>query len=134
MATPLSLDSFDQGANGTVTRDDNDTPLDESDDQLIYTPAANYIGADTFTYTVSDGNGGTGTATVAVTVTRENDAPTTMNDDSHTAENSAATSTCSPTTPTPIATKRLTVDRSPGAPRHGGPRQRRHAAATATAG
>ena len=39
-----------------------------------YTPAANYNGADSFTYTVSDGNGGTATATVTVTVTAVNDA------------------------------------------------------------
>ena len=29
---------------------------------VSYTPAANYHGADSFTYTISDGNGGTATA------------------------------------------------------------------------
>jgi outer membrane protein OmpA-like peptidoglycan-associated protein len=33
-----------------------------------YTPAANYLGEDTFTYTISDGRGGTASATVHVTV------------------------------------------------------------------
>ncbi len=31
---------------------------------VSYTPAANFIGTETFTYTISDGNGGTDTATV----------------------------------------------------------------------
>ncbi len=35
---------------------------------LVYTPAANFTGTDTFTYTVNDGNGGTDTATVTINV------------------------------------------------------------------
>lgn len=35
----------------------------------VYTPNANYVGTDSFTYTVSDGHGGTATATVTITVT-----------------------------------------------------------------
>ena len=30
-----------------------------ADGTITYTPAANYNGADSFTYTISDGNGGT---------------------------------------------------------------------------
>jgi large repetitive protein len=45
-----------------------------------YTPAANYSGADTFSYTVSDGNGGTDTGSVSVSVTPENDAPVADDD------------------------------------------------------
>ena len=45
-----------------------------------YTPAANYNGADSFTYTVSDGHGGTATGTVNVTVTPVNDAPVAVGD------------------------------------------------------
>jgi len=36
---------------------------------ITYTPAANYVGADQFTYTISDGFGGTATGTADVTVT-----------------------------------------------------------------
>jgi len=35
---------------------------------VTYTPAPNYVGADTFTYTISDGNGGTAVGTVTVDV------------------------------------------------------------------
>ncbi len=47
---------------------------------VLYTPAANFYGSETFTYTVSDGNGGTATATVTMNVTNTNDAPTANND------------------------------------------------------
>lgn len=66
----LAVDSFTQGALGTVTLDDNGT-ADTSDDQLIYTASAGVAGTDSFTYTVSDGDGGTDTAKVTVTVTNE---------------------------------------------------------------
>src|SRR5206468_1399200 len=46
---------------------------------VSYTPAANYNGADSFTYTIGDGNGGTATATVSVTVTSVNDNPVAVN-------------------------------------------------------
>ena len=36
--------------------------------RILYTPQANYVGTDTFTYTISDGNGGTAQATVTVNV------------------------------------------------------------------
>ena len=36
---------------------------------VLYTPAPNFNGTDSFTYTVSDGHGGTANATVTVTVT-----------------------------------------------------------------
>src|SRR5439155_5374436 len=46
-----------------------------ADQTITYTPAANYNGADTFTYLVSDGHGGTATGSVSLTVTAVNDAP-----------------------------------------------------------
>lgn len=71
----LLLEGFTQGGQGAVTRLDNGTPLDTSDDLLRYTPAPSFVGQDTFTYTISDGNGGFAIATVTVDVT---DAPYTM--------------------------------------------------------
>jgi len=65
---PLLLASFTSGSDGVVTRNDNGTPGDLTDDTLTYTPDAGFIGTDTFTYTVSDGNSGSDTATVTVTV------------------------------------------------------------------
>jgi hypothetical protein len=43
--------------------------------KLAYTPAANYNGADSFTYKANDGTADSNTATVSVTVTAVNDAP-----------------------------------------------------------
>ncbi len=72
----LANDSFEgtpaitgttNGANGTVTVNDNGTPGDTSDDYVVYTPNADFNGADSFTYTVTSG-GVTETATVNVTV------------------------------------------------------------------
>ncbi len=48
--------------------------------EVVYTPAANFAGTDSFTYTVTDGNGGTATARVAVTVTAVDDLPVAVND------------------------------------------------------
>ncbi|MGI4721312.1 MAG: tandem-95 repeat protein [Janthinobacterium lividum] len=47
-----------------------------ADGQYSYAPAANYHGADSFTYKVGDGKGGSNTYTVKVTVNPVNDAPT----------------------------------------------------------
>jgi uncharacterized repeat protein (TIGR01451 family) len=57
----LTVASVTQGAHGSVVNNGDD---------VTYTPAAGFSGADSFTYTISDGNGGTDTATVTVTVTR----------------------------------------------------------------
>ncbi|MCG8583703.1 MAG: Ig-like domain-containing protein, partial [Pirellulales bacterium] len=49
----LSIDSFTQGGDGTVT---------EQDGQLVYTPTGPFIGVDSFDYTVVDPAGRTSTA------------------------------------------------------------------------
>ena len=64
----ISVDSFTQGASGTVT--------DNGDGTLTYAPNADFNGSDSFTYTISDGQGGANTATVNVTVNPINDTPT----------------------------------------------------------
>jgi hypothetical protein len=48
--------------------------------QVVYTPGADFVGTDSFTYTIADGHGGASTATVTVTVTAVNDAPVAVND------------------------------------------------------
>jgi subtilisin len=55
----LALDAVSQPGHGSAAIDGG---------QVLYTPAAGYVGADSFDYTVSDGNGGTDTGTVNVTV------------------------------------------------------------------
>jgi hypothetical protein len=92
------LVSFAQPANGTVTRNDNGTPSDTSDDRLVYAPNANFFGTDTFTYAMNDTNvpqGASSTGTVVVTVNNVNDAPTLVNDPVTAEENVARTITFS---------------------------------------
>lgn len=57
---------------------------------VVYKPAANFFGTETFTYTINDGFGGLATATVTVTVTPTNDNPTAADDSLSIAEDSAA--------------------------------------------
>lgn len=47
-----------------------------SGNDVVYTPATDFNGSDTFTYELSDGVGGTATGTVTVSVASINDAPT----------------------------------------------------------
>lgn len=65
----LSIASFNQGTNGSVTQVGN---------QLIYTPSVGFSGTDSFTYVVSDGKAQT-TATVTLTV--EKTSPTEPDSD-----------------------------------------------------
>jgi hypothetical protein len=58
---------------------------------LIYTPAAGFVGTETFTYTISDGNDMTDTATVTVTVANVNNPPTANDDEFTRAEDAAET-------------------------------------------
>ncbi|MBK8900370.1 MAG: tandem-95 repeat protein [Anaerolineaceae bacterium] len=58
--------------------------------QISYTPAANFFGSESFTYTMNDGHGGSDTATVTIEVTPVNDMPTANNDYEATTENSNA--------------------------------------------
>ncbi|QDG52671.1 tandem-95 repeat protein [Persicimonas caeni] len=64
----LTLTAITTGpTNGTASITNN---------QIDYTPDANFNGTDTLTYEISDGNGGTDTATLTITVNAVNDAPT----------------------------------------------------------
>jgi uncharacterized repeat protein (TIGR01451 family) len=62
----LSLTIVDQPGHGSTQISGNG---------VVYTPTANYFGADTFTYQISDGRGGLASGTVNVSVLAVNDAP-----------------------------------------------------------
>src|SRR5262249_30637946 len=64
----ISVVSFTQPAHGTVTVNPNGS--------YLYSPAANYNGADSFTYTLTNGNARASAATVNLTITAVNDPPT----------------------------------------------------------
>ncbi|MDM3863116.1 MAG: choice-of-anchor L domain-containing protein, partial [Aphanizomenon gracile PMC644.10] len=53
---------------GKVSRDNNQTPTDLSDDKLLYTPPLDFNGIDTFQYTLGDGQNGTATGKVSIEV------------------------------------------------------------------
>jgi uncharacterized repeat protein (TIGR01451 family) len=71
IGVPLTITNFDQTTTkgGTIKLDDNATPDNKSDDQLIYTPPANFADTDNFNYTLSDGKE-TSTAKVTVLVNK----------------------------------------------------------------
>ncbi|NNK12120.1 MAG: T9SS type B sorting domain-containing protein [Flavobacteriaceae bacterium] len=52
--------------NGTLTRDDNGTPNDPTDDIFNYVPDSGFLGADDFIYTVCDMSGNCDSATIYV--------------------------------------------------------------------
>src|SRR5206468_10518020 len=55
-----------------------------TDGSLVYMPALNFNGTDSFTYKAGDGQAQSGVATVTITVTPVNDAPVAANDDTYT--------------------------------------------------
>lgn len=64
---PLAITSIGVPAHGTATLLDNGTPDDPSDDRVLYTAEAGFVGQDSFTYAVANAQGAD-TATVTVTV------------------------------------------------------------------
>ncbi len=65
---------------GSTVQPTHGTVALNSNGSFIYTPAADYFGADSFVYTINDGRGKTATATAAINVTAVNDAPRAVND------------------------------------------------------
>ncbi len=65
---PLHITAVTPPTHGTATLNDNGTPANPADDFIVYAPAADFVGVDSFSYTISDGFGGTAPATVTVTV------------------------------------------------------------------
>jgi subtilisin family serine protease len=60
----------------SVTQPSLGSAVIQSDGKILYTPAQDAYGSDSFGYTISDGAGGTASASVSVTVTPVNDPPT----------------------------------------------------------
>ncbi len=58
----------------------------QPDNQVLYTPEANYNGADSFTYRITDADSDTVTATVTLTITPANDLPVAVADQATTEE------------------------------------------------
>ncbi|MBD2557075.1 Ig-like domain-containing protein [Aphanizomenon flos-aquae] len=73
---------------GTITRDNNGTPTDLSDDRLIYNPVAEFTGQDSFTYNITDG---LVKEQATVTLNVANDAPPAINERLNTPINTAIT-------------------------------------------
>ena len=71
---PLSVTGHDAVSvnGGTVTVN--------PDGSFDYTPPAEFVGMDSFSYTVGDGNAGSSTATVSINVLNVNDPPVALND------------------------------------------------------
>ncbi len=78
---PLSVTAITTPAHGTATI--------EVDGTVIYIPAPNFYGSDSFSYTVGDGQGAADTATVTLTISPVNDAPIANDDAVVTAEDTA---------------------------------------------
>ena len=83
-STTIPITAITPSANGaTVIVVDNALLGDPTDNTIVYTPAANFVGIDTFSYILTDANGDTATATVTVTVTAVpvvNGTPTAVDD------------------------------------------------------
>ena len=65
---------------GTIKLNNNGTPHNFSDDKLVYRPAADFTGFDSFTYAISDGKGGMDMTTVKVKVQPANRDPVAVDD------------------------------------------------------
>ncbi|MFK7877331.1 MAG: tandem-95 repeat protein, partial [Paracoccaceae bacterium] len=78
---PVTLVALGAPSNGVVTLSETGA--------VIYTPAENFAGTDSFTYTVENAQGNTDTATVTVQIAPVNDAPEVSNDAALTAQSTA---------------------------------------------
>ena len=83
----LDNDTIVAGSNAVLTLQSVSSPsrggtvsIASDNRRLIYTPAANTNGSETFTYTVQDQTGASATATVTVGLTAVNDNPVAVND------------------------------------------------------
>jgi VCBS repeat-containing protein len=75
--TDADGDALTAGLNGSVS---HGTLALAANGSFTYTPAANFNGADSFTYHANDGKSDSNITTVSITVTAVNDAPVSIND------------------------------------------------------
>ncbi|MFT7433510.1 MAG: hypothetical protein ACI9TY_001145, partial [Alphaproteobacteria bacterium] len=87
--TDVDGDTLTVTAVDTATAKGGSVTFDSLTGAIVYTPATDYNGPDSFTYTISDGNGGTDTATVNIGVIPVNTAPDAVDDGSATCTPSA---------------------------------------------
>ncbi|MCV7047129.1 tandem-95 repeat protein, partial [Mycobacterium frederiksbergense] len=79
----LTATLVDGPTNGTLTLN--------TDGSFTYTPAANYSGADSFSYTATDGTATSSIAIVSITINPVNDTPVTVDDSFSTDEDTQLT-------------------------------------------
>jgi VCBS repeat-containing protein len=100
-ATLLANDT-DADAGATLTITSVQSPVNGTvalvGGNVVFTPAANFSGAASFTYTVSDGQGGSSTASVTVNVAAVADAPTLVIDTTGSGSGSVTSPTLPPST------------------------------------
>jgi hypothetical protein len=75
----LNVLNNDQGASNTTvtfTIPNNGTLIDKGAGNFSYTPKANFVGVDSFSYTITDSNGTTSTANVSIEINGANGAAT----------------------------------------------------------
>jgi uncharacterized protein (TIGR03382 family) len=75
----------------TTSAPTSGTVVVNGDGTITYTPTADHVGPDSFTYTITDADGQTATATVSITVVRSNRAPVATTDSVGTAVDTAIT-------------------------------------------
>jgi hypothetical protein len=94
--------------------------INETKDMLFYTPMADFVGTETFTYTISDGHGGTSEESITLLVANTNDAPTALPDNFYVNSNSSENLLSVLDNDTDIDDKDRIFITSVGAPDNGG--------------
>ncbi len=89
VATDADGDTLAYSINGAASH--GSVTLNAATGAFVYTPTADFNGADSFTVRISDGHGGTIVRTVNINVTPVNDAPLAIDDTASTTENTAVT-------------------------------------------
>ena len=79
-AGTIILENETSSKGGTIKVNNNNTSSDPTDDTILYSPAENFNGTDTFNYSIIDKNGDVSSAKITVTVNSINDVPTAITD------------------------------------------------------